>query len=65
MAGTFDHHLHVMSPGFFRQLAESFQFGELGSRHSRQPASQAVARRRVKSSRHKRCMISQISSKWV
>ncbi len=30
MAGAFDHHLHVVLPGFFRQLAQSLQFGELG-----------------------------------
>ncbi len=29
MAGAFDHHLHIVLPGDFRQLAESFQFGEL------------------------------------
>ena len=27
--GTFDHHLHVVFPGFFGQLAENFQFREL------------------------------------
>src|SRR5271157_3586930 len=29
VAGAFDHDLHVMLPGLFRQLAESLQFGEL------------------------------------
>ena len=30
MAGAFDHDLHVVLPGFLGQLAQSFQFGELG-----------------------------------
>ena len=30
VAGTFDHHLHVVLPGFLGQLAEGLQFGELG-----------------------------------
>src|ERR1700689_4485876 len=30
VAGAFDHDLHVLLPGDFRELAESFQFGELG-----------------------------------
>ena len=29
VAGTFDHRLHVVFPGFFGELAEDFQFGEL------------------------------------
>ena len=30
VAGAFDHDLHVVLPGYFRELAKSFQFGELG-----------------------------------
>src|ERR1700679_1841917 len=30
VAGAFDHDLHVLLPGDFRELAERFEFGELG-----------------------------------
>src|SRR5207244_427115 len=30
VAGTFDHDLHVVLPGFFRELAERLEFGKLG-----------------------------------
>src|SRR4029077_6484472 len=29
VAGAFDHRLHVIFPGFFGELTEDFQFGEL------------------------------------
>ena len=29
VAGAFDHHLHIVFPGFFGQFAQDFQFGEL------------------------------------
>ena len=29
VAGTFDHHLHVVLPGFAGQFAQGLQFGEL------------------------------------
>ena len=29
MAGTFDHHLHIVLPGDLRQFAQRFEFGKL------------------------------------
>ena len=30
MAGAFDHHLHILFPGFAGEFAQSFEFRQLG-----------------------------------
>ena len=52
MAGTFDHHLHIMFPGDLGQLAQRFEFGKLrfvvgiGDRAGPQAVTQAETPRR-------------------
>ncbi len=49
VAGAFDHHLHVVLPGNLRQLAQSFQFGELSfiACIGHASGSQAVSQRKA------------------